>query len=379
MRRHGIVFVTLIGCSVAAALAQETTDTDTLQDTGLKREQMAAMSLPELKREIQTRIDADDYEAAAALVTEALGRGDGGADLELTLLNAETQLGLGDLLAARFAFQDVLAADRNDYRANVGLGEVYLSGNRPHFRQAITYLERARTLAGTNAQRVKALRLLGEAYLGAHQPSAAVSVVEDALRLDSTDFNAILVATRAYAASGAFDRSIEAARILEERAKELWQQSPGEIEAVERLIIAANSAIAAIRNRTRELFERGPAGEPTDKALPGREDDIAGLLMEIVELQRMSIEANRLLRLHDTLTLAERAVEYDPDQAEGWVLYGNLLRETYQDAAARAAYAKALEVDPENRAAQTSLRQLSGGVDEQDAPAPGEASPLSGE
>jgi tetratricopeptide (TPR) repeat protein len=324
----------------------------------LTREQIAAMSVSELKSRARAAIEAESFGVADQLIREALSREGAAGDLELTLLTGEARLGMNDLSVARTAFTDVVNADPNDFRANLGLGALYLRGSRPVYRQATTYLERARELAVSQPDRVDALRLLAEAHLGNHQPVDAVRAGEEALQLDPDNFGTMFVLTQAYIDAGAFDSAIQLAKRLEERAKALWAQDRGNPTAVQRLAVAARTNVGALRNQTTELFERGADGQPTDRPAPGQEQRIAQLLEEVVRLETLKIEADRLLQLHALLGIAERATSYAPDRSDAWIRYGDLLAQTYQDQAARDAFQKALELDPDNEEASQRLRQL---------------------
>lgn len=363
------VSVATTACSQIATAEPQTTPPPEALEAGpaeetaealasLTREQIAAMSVDELKARARTAVAAEAFGVADQLVREALSREGTAGDLELTLLTGEARLGLNDLSVARAAFTEVINADPNDFRANLGLGALYLRGSRPVYRQATTYLQRARELAVSQQDRVDALRLLSEAHLGNHQPIDAVRAGEEALQLDPDNFGTMFVLTQAYIDAGAFDSAIQLAKRLEERAKGLWAEDRGNPTAVQRLAVAARTNVGALRNQTTELFERGPDGQPTDRPAPGQEQRIAQLLEEVVRLETLKIEAERLLQLHALAGIAERATSYAPNRPDSWIRYGDLLAQTYQDQAARDAFRKALELDPENEEASQRLQQL---------------------
>ena len=92
--------------------------------------------------------------------------------------------------------------------------------------------------------------------------------------------------------------------------------------------------------------------------LPGQQRSAAETLRQIIELMLRQTELVRELSYHNILPLAEKRVEYAPNDMDALMQYGLLLRNTAQTDRAIAVFQSVLTRDPTNVEARRQLEEL---------------------
>lgn len=335
-------------------LAQDapTTAPDT---TGPTAEQLQSLTLPTLLAEARRLLDARDLMAAAPYIDAARQRDP--ASLQVKGLVAELALYAGDLTTARINYLDVHRANRDDYRANLGLGQIYLMTR--NFSQASIYLRRAEALVPVDAPGDTAIvrRLLAQSQHGEKKYIEALETAEKARAVAPQDLDVLHTLIAALRAAGRTEAAVTEAAALQVVAEQNLRANPGDRQALVQLMEARRIHRETLSEGAAQYFELGRDGQRTDRVIPGKEADVAHVIREIAELQLRDAESQRLLTYYEVADLLARAVEYAPGNAGYWRFYGQLLAETFQRDAARQAFRKTLELDPTDEVAQRWLQR----------------------
>lgn len=333
------------------------TDVDRLSGSGIIDEQMIerlrGMTLSDLLSEARRLIDEEQIREAAPYVAVARERDP--RNFEVTVMLGEMALLNGEIQPAREKLLEAYRANRNDYRAAVGLGRLYLATRR--YRQAVNYLEQAEEVAPL-AQVARAQRYLAEAYLGSGLLIKARDVAQRAVDAEPDGYDPRRVLATVLIAVRDLDQALVHVQALERIARDEAAANPGDLRSLQRLIQAWAVHQQALRERLGELVVVGPDGVPTDEVLPTHKAEAAKITRRMVELLLRQNEANRMAKLFEIVEVSEQTLVYAPDSSSHWHDHGLLLLETQQYEPAYKAFEKAVELDPANSSAQDQLNKL---------------------
>lgn len=268
-----------------------------------------------------------------------------------------------DFDRARQYFRQAKEIEPSNFRANLGLGRIWLASRVP--RQAAQVLEEAERVAPRD-KRSMVKRMLATAYTMMGEYAGAVTKAEEAVQEDPDDLDAlrVLAEIRMRTAQNDSERlqtAIKSADSYVEKATELWREDPAKRERLENLIRAQQVELSALRAYHQSLYEVNYRGDPTDELRAGEEAAAAAVLVRMAEKVRRQSELETLLTEHDVLVMIERAVEYEPKNPA----YLEWLATTCERIADRTraieTWRQLLEVDPNNEKARERLNAL--GVD----------------
>ncbi|MBN2447996.1 MAG: tetratricopeptide repeat protein [Phycisphaerae bacterium] len=354
LRAQDSTAANIVGDEAAAEAVAEEEPTAPLENV----DELKAMSFEELLAEARRLIDDGEIRKSIPYIQMARTRDDTSPGLKT--LRGEVLLATGNIQEARPLLMEAYHADANDFRVNYALGRLYL-GTRI-WRQAYVYLEHAEQLAPLDRS-TEVQRALAEAYLGARQISRATEFAEKAARGARGQDNeytvwrtlvAVLIENRE------FERAISEAEHLVELAEREYTADPGDAKKLTQLSNARQILVAALQTSGTELFASGPDGMPTDQVVPGAEARVAALIKHVGEIMALQAEVQRILAYHDVVTLAERAVQYDPTNADYQRDLGLLLVEISKYDEAIVAFEKALELNPGDQISARNLELLRG-------------------
>lgn len=332
-------------------------DTERLARSGLidasELARLRDMTLGSLLSEARALIDAEDLRGAAPIVAVARERDP--KNFEVTVMLGELALLNGEIQPAREKLLEAYQANRNDFRATVALGRLYLATRR--HRQAVNYLEKAVEFAPQD-QISKTQRLLAEGYFGANRLVKARTAAEEAVNRDSDNYEARRILATILIQIRELDQALIQIQELERIGSSEVAAKPGDLIALQRLAEAWIVHQDALRARLAQLVVVGPDGVPTDEILPGRSLEAAEITRRMVELLIREAEAQRIARLFEIAEVSEQTLKYAPESSSHWMNHGILLLETQQFDAAANAFSKAVELDPQNTEARIRLQQI---------------------
>lgn len=313
------------------------------------------MSISEMLMEAERLVAAQQYAEAHPYVSAAL-RQDAG-NVQALSLEGEILAQLNQHTLARQSFLAVREIQPNDFRANFGLGRMYVSSGV--FRQALQYLKIAEPVAPPE-RKAELFVLLARAERGTGTASRALETVQRAIEADPLSFDAWRYATMLLVETEDFDRALLATQNLVRIAESELTKDPADRAALERLYLAYDARMAVLRSYHVRLYDRNLDGTSSDRLLPGTEKAAASMLQAMVETMVMQAELRRTMAFHEMLTLAQRTVEYDSSNTQYWAQLGLLYVNTAQFDRARAAFERAIELEPQNMQAREQLEQLPG-------------------
>gem|GEM_PF-1702277 len=313
---------------------------------------------------------------------------------EANVVAGEICLDTNDYDSGRDFFKRVLDAEPSNFKANIGMGKIYMAARQ--WRQAVAFLEKAESVAPRDGS-AEAKRLLAVAYaqMGHMQKSTEKALEAVQAGPDDLDTLLTLIQVRQTAAS----RDPQQIPVAVADAEKYLQKA---VAAVERnpwdrkLLSRLNSAyqillspppnVGLLQSYHNSFYQRDARNQPTDQLLPGKGPDAAAVLIRMADIFRQQALLNVIIVEHDVLTLLERAVDdrYDPKNVQYLVDLVDAYRQL-QELTARLVGAgvysdttlhqraietcrKILELDPNNPTAQDYLR--SAGVPLTTQPAP---------
>ncbi len=334
----------------AAVAAQEQPAPAATQPTIINPDTMSITALVETARQL---LAGGGVQQGSKLLDIVLQRDP--KNVEAVIMLAELAEMRGDTYTAREHYQRILRDIGNEFRANLGLGRAYLNSGVP--RQAVAYLEQAAKLAPPD-RLGEALTLLAMGYRAKGERRMAIEAAERATRENPQNFDAWQVLVAARAESGEFDRAVADAQTLVELAMSAWRADVTQLPLLQRLEAAYQLRIGTLRQYFRTLHRRNAAGGYTDELLPGREQEAAQVLTQIIQTMLQQTTAQTLRTRHELITYAQKAVEYDPRNPATLVQWALLMREVGMYSEAENAFARALEIDPNHPVARQQLQEL---------------------
>jgi len=281
---------------------------------------------------------------------------------------AELAEAMQDSARAREIYQELLNKDPNNFAANLGMGKAYLGAGWA--RQATRYLERA-ALAAPSERKGEALALLSQSYLEERKADKAAEAAEQAVQAapDSVQARTQLAVVRYQLRQ--FNAALDDARALVTTARKQLESDPGNAQLLSQLARAYELLAQVLSESHRALYQTGSDGKPTDRIRPGKEKEAAALLKQLVETGVTQSEVRRVQTYHGLLALAERAVQYDPENVSYLLDYGYLLYQTSQPQRAAEVFQRVLQLDSNNLKAREQLEAMGAPLTSQPALPPG--------
>ena len=276
---------------------------------------------------ISLLIGDGEFDAAAQQIKEARALRPG--DLRLTYFDALLAVGRNDYGKARELSQQILKSAPEHVPTLVLAGGVELQEKR--YATAESMLQKA---VGLAPQHIGARTLLARSYLASSQPARAVDVIQPLLaRNTRIDATTLMLAGEAYFANGDIKQS---AQYFEAASQSQAQKSRAQMR-LGQIALATGDVEGGIR-RLEAASEDPAAPIQADMAL------IAGYMRKG--------ETGR------ALAVAQGLVKKEPKNALAYQVLGSvqLARKEYKDA--RAAYTKALELNPQLLPAAAGLARL---------------------
>lgn len=306
------------------------------------------------------------------------------------LLAGDVLIDLKDFDSARVHYMKVLELEPSNFRANMGIGKIWIANRVP--RQAASYLEQAEAVAPPDG-RAEVKHLLASTYAQMGQVPRAIEKAQEAVQADPDDLDALqsLVEIRQAAAARDVQQVAPATADAEkyvQKAVEAARQEPWERDSLTRVSHAFDLRIAALQAYHNSFYKRDYRNQPTDELLPGKGPDAAAVLVRSADAMREQALLRLVLAEHDALLLAETAVKptYDPKNPK-YIEFLAASCQQLQDLTARllgaAALAnkklnervaescrKVLEVDPQSEAARRLLEAVGGSLTTQPTATP---------
>jgi tetratricopeptide (TPR) repeat protein len=317
--------------------------------------QQAQAFLEEARQEQSEKSRAFKYREALIALKSALDRD--AQNIEAKLLAGETLMDIDNYDDALTTFKDVLAVEPKNFRANLGIGKIWLANN--YWRQALSALEKAADVA-PSGRKNEAVRLLAEAYSGSGDRKRATERIDEIVKDDPNDVEALKLLVRLMRDANRYDEAVGRAEQLVAVCDTLFRQAPSDLERVKQLDAAYTLQLSVLGVDNREglvqrYYERDTRGVPTDKALAGKERDAARVYAKIADVSTKQAAVRQILAYHDALISALEAVKLDA----GNVTYLTQLARLYQligdQANAGRVFQQILEKDPENEEARKAL------------------------
>lgn len=318
-------------------------------------QQLTAMSVVELLEAGQRALMEKQYETASLYAEKVLARES--TNLEGLVLRADLNLEQGNINPARRDYTAVLNVQKSDFRANFGMGRIWL-GNR-YYRQAIHFLETAVAVAPPD-KKVAATVMLAQAYKSGGSLKQALEAVTVALQLKPDSIPALDLLAVTLADGKDLDRAMDASDKLLAACREEFAREPANSSKVYQLLSANKTRLAVLQSSRELLFARDSRGNLVDQVIPGREREAASVLNQILDILVVQQSLQNTLAYHDMRVMAERMVQYDSENAQYWLQYGVLCAKTYDNEKAAEMFHKVLEIDPNNADARQQLELLEG-------------------
>jgi tetratricopeptide (TPR) repeat protein len=286
--------------------------------------------------------------------------------------------------AARTHFRRVLDVEPQNFRANLGMGQIW-NANRS-YRQASSFLERAESVASDRMRIAKVKRELAMAYGGMGRLQEAVEKAKESVEANPSDYDALLTAVEIILTSASrnpryVEDALEWSERLLELAKSQARDEPWERARIERLATALNLNLTALRQLHNSYYQRDLQNRPTDELQPGKEAEAAAALHRIAEKMRERAVLQTTLADHDAVLLAERAVAYDPRNLTYLETLAGLYQRLGNRPEAIAACQQILAVDADHERARQYLEAVGAPLEAPtEEPSDGDSplSPLSG-
>lgn len=343
MLRHGSVVLAVTLIAVCAAQ----------QPAPPPSAPIGQMSISDLLAEAERLAAAKQWAQARPYIEAVLAREQSNAQalsLKGEILEKTDQRDM-----ARQEYLAVREIQPNDFRANLGLGRLYVESNM--YRQALVYLNIAEPVAPPE-RKPELYVLLARAQRGAGNRNGAIEAVNRALEADAANFEAWQYAIAIMVESDEYDRAVAATQELVRIAQNEMVKDRSSRDGLAKLGTAYDTRLSVLSAYHQRLYIRNVDGTFSDQLLPGMEKGAAAMLREVVETMVLRAEVERTLGLYKILPIAEQAVKYDPSSAQAWMHLGLLYVNTSQYDKAAEALRRVLEIQPDNAQAAEQLSQL---------------------
>lgn len=288
-------------------------------------------------------------------------------NLEANLLLAQMAEDSGDLETARHIYKNRLKPFYpTEFRVEFGMGRIYVA--LQYWRQAVAFLESAERLSPAD-KRGEVYKMLAMAYRGQGTLAKALDIADKAAGLLPDDFltRKILLLLRVDTRN--FELAFKDADVLVQLASRQVREQPANFEKLKQLDEAYTTQVQLLRAFHSTLYVRNAAGQPTDQLLPGKEVEAASTLKQVVDILVAQAELQHTMTFHNLLPMAEKAVEYTPDNVRYLLDLGLLQRNTAHTEQAVSTFQKVLEKEPGNPDATRHLKELNAPLTSQPAAA----------
>jgi len=290
------------------------------------------------------------------LVVLSLVRQKDSQNLEAKVLTGKVAEAQGDMNTARTLYLEVLAAESTHFWANLNMGKAWVRAR--HWHQAKRYLERAALVAPTSKLAAEVQANLAIVYQGTHEREQAIEAARKAVADDPDNLQARQVLVGLHLGREEYDQAKISAEQLVAAAARTAQRKPSDLVALQELSGAYAVQIQVLRSYQQTLYEMAADGRYTDRLLPGQQRRAAETLRQITDLMLLQTQLAHTLSYHRILQLAEKRVEYAPNDVDALMQYGVLLRETMHTDRAIEVLQSVLERDPTHVEARRQLEAL---------------------
>lgn len=312
------------------------------------------LSTQELMIRARAAIKERKLRDAQGMFALALGREPD--NLEIKLIGAEIAEANNDSENSRRFYREILAVDPAHFEANFRMGRSFNAAN--WWRQAVFYLEKAARIAPAD-RLSEVLTQLARGLHGEKRIDEALKAVENAIKQAPDNLEARGLQILIRIDQKQYDQALAAAKALEEIARAAVQNAPNDPDALRKLLDANQLILQSIQYAVAALQQLDSRGLPTDRPLPGKEREIASLLIQATEALTRESAIRQLLAKHDSiLPLAERAVQYDPDNLRANVNLAVVYFDTANFERCAEVCRRILELDPQNADARRLLQTL---------------------
>ncbi len=291
-----------------------------------------------------------------ALIVLGLVRQKDPGNLEAKVVAGKVAEAQGDMNTARKLYLEVLAAESSHFQANLGMGKAWVRAR--HWHQAKRYLERAALMAPTLKLSAEVQANLAIVYQGTYEREEAIKAARKAVADDPDNLAARQVLVGLCLGREEYDQAIIHAKQMVAAAARTVQRRPSDLQALQELSGTYTVQIQVLRSYQQTLYEMAADQQYTDRLLPGQQRSAAETLRQIIELMLRQTELARELSYHSILPLAEKRVEYAPNDVDALMQYGLLLRNTAHTDRAIEVFRSVLTRDPTNVEAQRQLEEL---------------------
>jgi len=359
-----------VSLSIAYASAQEAPPgapvTQPATQPGAQPPQQAIITIDQMLNTAESLLRVGNNTQAKSILDLVLERDPN--NVRAKLVAAELAIAQQEYFAARNYYREVLNVEQTNLDANVGLARIYLMTRM--FRQAASYLETAQRVAPPD-RLPEVLTMLAASYRGRGSLLDALNAAQRAVDLAPQNVEARQTLIAVLMEADRFDPAMTHAAALTELATAKVRENPASREGLMQLLGAYGMQEQVLRAFHNTLYEYSPSGEPTDRPLPGKQAQAAGVIKQIVDLRVLQAEVARTVTYFDILELARKAAQYQPENPQYHLLCGQLYVKMSQIDAAIGEFQRVLELAPGDADATRYLRELNAPLTSQPAAAAG--------
>ncbi|TWT40974.1 tetratricopeptide repeat protein [Phycisphaerae bacterium RAS1] len=272
------------------------------------------------------------------------------------IMVGEVALERRDGNVARRYFSDVLKLEENNFRANRGMGELYFRSKM--WRQAMRYLETAARVAPPD-KRAETLSVLARCYVQDGTVNKALETAQQAVASDAKNVDALQTLTVVRMGQKQFEQALEDGRKLMELVEQKLHDNPADAKLLRQSGQVYQTLVEGLILYHATLHLPNARGEPTTDPIPGKEREIAQVLVRIGEARgRQVVLESRISYLRAVLPYYEKSLKFDDQSVPALLAYARVLLVVERTSDAAEQCRKALEIDPTNVEAQQLLQQI---------------------
>lgn len=358
MHQRFYAIATVAGMLVLGCKAQDAAPppTPAAQPPPQQQRTIDQLSAAELVAVAQSMRNAGQIAEAQQIIAKALAKDE---------RNVEAQVLAGELCLAQTPTPDTVAAQKhfmlarmlseNDFRANVGLGRLYMSSRI--WRNARFHFMTAEKVAPPD-QLTEILVLLAEAHRNSGDMASALEAAKRAVDNDGKSIDARQMLVALLVDQGVLDRAMTENDGTLQIAKELVTTAANKLDAIRNLYRTYETRVAILRELGNRNYRKLPDGRTSDNLLPGREAEMTANLKQLSDVFVLMAEMRLLLSYYDTISYLETACRYSPQDPDAWMRLGRLYRNTSQFDLAAKAFQKVVDLDSSNSEARRELDAL---------------------
>lgn len=321
--------------------------------------------IAELLEEARNLRTQKQYGRALDVIHAILARD--AVNIEAKLLGGETAIEGNAYDDARTLFLDVTRQEPSNFRANFGLGKIYVA-NRS-WRNATKYLESAEKVAPA-ADTGDVKRLLALALRGAGDRTKALAKAAEAVNLNRESIDALATMIDLQVDAGQLELALRDSDALLQLCVSAARREGAKKADVAKIDQAYAIQIQILSRLKSRLFEADARGAPTDQVVAGRERDAAALMFRWSEALRGQAEVRTTLQFYDAIELASAAIRYDPENVNFVLHLARLYRDIGSEAAASETYRRVLTLDANNEEAKRFLERTGAPASQPSGPTP---------